>query len=79
MGARRVFLGLAALSLAACQTPLTDPVVTQTEAVESDPVDVAVPISDNPAEGMTENDWGGEVPQSKPSGDVSEGDLGDLD
>ncbi len=70
---------LAALSLAACQTPLTDPVVTQTEAAEPDPVGVAVPVSANPAEGLTENDWGGEVPQSKPAGDVNEGGLGDLD
>lgn len=79
MGARRVLLGLAALSLAACQTPLTDPVVTQTEAAEPDPVGVAAPVSENPAEGLTENDWGGEVPQSKPAGDVNEGGLGDLD
>ncbi len=79
MSARYVLLGLAALTLAACQTPLADPVVTQIASGEPDPVDVAVPVSDNPAEGLTENDWGGEVPQSKPSGDVNEGGLGDLD
>jgi len=79
MRARRVFIGLTALALAACQTPVTEPVVSQTETAEPDPVDVAVPVSDNPSEGLTENDWGGEVPQSKPSGDVNEGGLGDLD
>jgi hypothetical protein len=42
-------------------------------------VDVPVAGTDRPSEGLTENDWGGEVPQSKPSGDVSEGGLGDID
>ena len=55
------------------------PVITLAEAAEPAPLGVAVPVSENPAEGMTENDWGGEVPQSKPAGDVNEGGLGDLD
>jgi hypothetical protein len=40
---------------------------------------VAVPVSANTAEGMTQTDWGGEVPQSRPAGDVHEGGLGDLE
>jgi hypothetical protein len=54
-------------------------VITLAEAAEPAPLGVAVPVSANPAEGMTENDWGGEVPQSKPAGNVNEGGLGDLD
>jgi hypothetical protein len=70
----------AALTLAACQTPPpAEPVVALAEAAEPAPLGVAVPVSENPAEGLTENDWGGEVPQSKPAGDVNEGGLGDLD
>jgi hypothetical protein len=77
----RLLLAMAAgLALAACQTPVAgDPVVTQAVAAEPDPLDVASPVSDNPSEGLTENDWGGEVPQSKPAGDVDDGGLGDLE
>jgi hypothetical protein len=80
MRARLLLAVAAALALAACQTPVAgDPVVTQAEAGTPDPLDVAAPVSDNPSEGLTENDWGGEVPQSKPAGDVDDGGLGDLE
>ncbi len=79
MRARFFFAASAALALAACQTPPPEPVVTQTETAETAPVDVAAPVSDNPSEGMTENEWGGEIPQSKPAGDVDDGGLGDLE
>ncbi|MEX1251314.1 MAG: hypothetical protein WEA77_08990 [Hyphomonas sp.] len=69
----------AVMALAACQTVPSEPVVTQTEMAEPAPVDVAAPVSDNSSEGMTENEWGGEIPQSKPAGDVDDGGLGDLD
>ncbi|MBK8197849.1 MAG: hypothetical protein IPK75_05715 [Acidobacteria bacterium] len=78
----RLFLALAAgLALAGCQTAgaPAETTVLSAEAAEADPLDVAVSVSDNPSEGLTENDWGGEVPQSKPAGDVDDGGLGDLD
>lgn len=80
MRARHLLLAGAGLVLAACQTPVPgDPVVSQTDASKPDPVDVAAPVTDNPSEGLTENQWGGEVPQSKPAGDVDDGGLGDLE
>lgn len=80
MRARLLLAMAAGLALAACQTPVAgDPVVTQAVAAKPDPLDVASPVSENPAEGLTENDWGGEVPQSKPAGDVDDGGLGDLE
>jgi hypothetical protein len=79
MCARMLLAAGAVLLLAACQTAPAEPVITLAEAAEPAPVGVAVPVSANPAEGMTENDWGGEVPQSRPAGDVNEGGLGDLE
>jgi hypothetical protein len=79
MRSRALLAAGAALLLAACQTVPAEPVITLAEAAEPAPVGVAVPVSANPAEGMTENDWGGEVPQSRPAGDVNEGGLGDLE
>ena len=80
MRARLLLAMAAGLALAACQTPAAgDPVVAQAVAAEPDPLDVASPVSENPSEGLTENDWGGEVPQSKPAGDVDDGGLGDLE
>ncbi len=80
MRVRHLFLAAGAvMALAACQTVPPEPVVTQTETAEPAPVGVAAPVSDNPSEGMTENEWGGEIPQSKPAGDVDDGGLGDLD
>jgi hypothetical protein len=80
MRARLLLAMAAGLALAACQTPVVgDPVVSQAVAAEPDPLDVAIPVSDNPSEGLTQNDWGGEVPQSKPAGDVDDGGLGDLE
>ena len=79
MRMRMLLAAGAVLSLAACQTPPAEPVITLAEAAEPAPVGVAVPVSEKPAEGMMENDWGGEVPQSKRAGDVNEGGLGDLD
>lgn len=69
----------AALALAACQTAPGETLITLAEAADPAPLGVAVPVSANPAEGLTENDWGGEVPQSRPAGAVNEGGLGDLD
>lgn len=85
MRARWLLAAGAGLMLAGCQTaPPAEPVITLAASLTSvpeagAPLDVAVAISDNPAEGLTENDWGGEVPQSKPAGDVDDGGLGDLD
>ncbi|MBA3068988.1 MAG: hypothetical protein FP825_10950 [Hyphomonas sp.] len=86
MGARLLFAAGAGLLVAGCQTAAAPsaPVITLAAAMlampeAAHPLDVAIAISDNPAEGMTENDWGGEVPQSQPAGDVNEGGLGDLD
>ena len=79
MCARMLLAAGAVLLLAACQTAQAEPAITLAEAAEPAPVGVAVPVSANPAEGMTQNDWGGEVPQSRPAGDVNEGSLGDLE
>ena len=79
MRSRALLAAGAALLLAACQTAPAEPVITLAEAAEPAPVGVAVPVSANPAEGMAANDWGGEVPQSRPAGDVNEGGLGDLE
>ncbi|OZB19419.1 MAG: hypothetical protein B7X53_00190 [Hyphomonas sp. 34-62-18] len=60
--------------LAACQTapaaPEPEPVAEQTPAVDVPPP----PAADKPRV----NEWGGEVPENKPAGDVDEGGLGDL-
>ena len=77
MKARRLLAACAMAALTACRT--SAPVITLAEAAQTEPVGVAVGVSNNPSEGMTENDWGGEVPQTRPSGAVSEGGLGDLD
>jgi hypothetical protein len=69
----------AALGLAACQTAPSAPKVTRLKDAAPEPVSVALSIGRNPGEGLTVNDWGGEVPQSKPAADVGEGGLGDLD
>jgi hypothetical protein len=80
MRSRLILAALAGLALAACQTaPEAEPVIRLAQAAETAPVAVAVPVSENLTEGLTENDWGGEVPQSKPAGDVSEGGLGDIE
>lgn len=72
----RFFLAAAVAGsiLAACQTaqevPEPEPV-----AEASPPVEVpAPPAADEPRV----NEWGGEVPENKPAGDVDEGGLGDL-
>ncbi|PKP80922.1 MAG: hypothetical protein CVT79_12965 [Alphaproteobacteria bacterium HGW-Alphaproteobacteria-18] len=65
---------IAAALLAACQTspdvPQADPVAEEVPQVELP----APPSSDEPRV----NEWGGEVPENKPAGDVDEGGLGDL-
>lgn len=69
------FTGLvvAACLLAACQTP--PPAPAPEPAVEPPVVEVpAPPTADTPRV----NEWGGEVPENKPAGDVEEDDLGDL-
>lgn len=66
---------LAGAVLAACQTapePAPDAVASQPEP---DPVDL--PSPPDPDEPRV-NEWGGEVPQAQPSGDVGEGGLGDI-
>lgn len=79
MRASLLLAACAALTLAACQTAPGETVITLAEAAAPAPIGVAVAVSANPAEGLMQNDWGGEVPQSKPVGAVSEGGLGDLD
>jgi hypothetical protein len=65
---------LAASLIAACQTapaaPAPEPVAEEVPVVELP----APPASDEPRV----NEWGGEVPENKPAGDVDEGGLGDL-
>jgi hypothetical protein len=78
MVARRVLAGLAGLLLASCAAVPATPVITLASASEGEPVAVAVPVSDNPAEGMSVNEWGGEVPQPKPSDEVGDDGLGDI-
>lgn len=73
---------LAGLVLAACQTPPPPPAqitILLAQAAETEPMSVAAAVSTKLTEGLTENDWGGEVPQSKPAGEVSEGGLGDIE
>lgn len=79
MRVRFLLLAAAVFAVSACETVPAEPEIVQAETAEPDPVDVAVPISENPSEGLTENDWGGEVPQSQPAGEVDEDGLGDLD
>lgn len=80
MPRRLILAALASLALAACQSaPPAETVITLAQAAETAPLAVAMPVSENLTEGLTENDWGGEVPQSKPAGDVSEGGIGDIE
>jgi len=79
--ARILLAAGAALALAGCQTAPIVPVIEIADDAapgEAPPVDVAVPVSDNPAEGLSENDWGGEVPQAKPTEEIDDGGLGDI-
>lgn len=78
MRARLFLPALCALALAGCATAPGDPVITLDQAAEAEPEDVAVEVSDNPSEGLQENEWGGEVPQSLPAEEVDEGGLGDI-
>jgi hypothetical protein len=69
------FLAVAAGALlAACQTAPAAP--------EPEPVAEAPPAVDVPAPPAAEeprlNEWGGEVPENKPAGEVDEGGLGDI-
>lgn len=79
MPARVLSAACAVLALAACQTAPGETLIALAEAADPAPLGVAVPVSANPAEGLTENDWGGEVPQARPAVAVNEGGLGDLD
>lgn len=69
-----LFAAIAGPFLAACQTapepPAPEPVVEAPPPVEVP----APPAADAPRV----NEWGGEVPENKPAGDVDEGGLGDL-
>jgi len=78
--ARLILPALAGLVLAACQTPTpAQTTLILAQPAETEPVSVAAAVSGKLTEGLTENDWGGEVPQSKPAGEVSEGGLGDIE
>lgn len=73
----RIVLSAALLGavLAACQTapePAPEPMADQ-----PDPEQVELPAPPNPDEPRV-NEWGGEVPQAQPAGDVGEGGLGDI-
>jgi hypothetical protein len=65
---------LSASLIAACQTgpaaPEPEPVADEAPKVELP----APPESDEPRV----NEWGGEVPENKPAGEVDEGGLGDI-
>lgn len=60
--------------LAACQTAPDDP-TPEPVAEELPVVDVPPPPA---ADEPRVNEWGGEVPENKPAGNVDEGGLGDL-
>lgn len=77
MRARLLLLAAGLLAIAGCATP-GEPEVTLTQPAMAPPLDVPAPVSDNPAEGLSENEWGGEVPRSKPAEQVDEGGLGDI-
>lgn len=66
---------LSAAVLAACQT-VSEP-APETVADQPDPGPVELPAPPDPEEPRV-NEWGGEVPQAQPSGDVGEGGLGDI-
>lgn len=72
----RFFLvaAIAGSLLAACQTV---PEVPEPELVVEAPPVVEVPAPPAADEPRV-NEWGGEVPENKPAGDVDEGGLGDL-
>ncbi len=79
MRARILMIAAAALALAGCATTApVETVVTAEDAAGAEPTDVAAPVTDNPSEGLEENEWGGEVPQSLPAQEVGEGGLGDI-
>lgn len=79
MRVRYLLAAAAAALLAGCESVPSEPVITQEQAAEPAPVDVAAPVSENTSEGLTENEWGGEVPEAKPTEEVGESGLGDLD
>ncbi|MFN4023495.1 MAG: hypothetical protein ACK4MQ_01570 [Hyphomonas sp.] len=65
----------AAAFVAGCQSapePAPLPVADQ-----PDPAPVELPAPPDPEEPRV-NEWGGEVPQAQPTGDVGEGGLGDI-
>lgn len=73
----RILLGtaFAGAMIAGCQSapePAPAPVAEQ-----PDPAPVELPAPPDPDEPRV-NEWGGEVPQAQPSGDVGEGGLGDI-
>ncbi len=77
----RAALGLGALVFfCGCQSTLAPArsVITLASADLPAPITIAVPVSGNSAEGLTVNDWGGEIPQSKPVGGIDEDGLADL-
>lgn len=79
-----LLLGALALTLGGCATVAApdapaETVITLAEAGTAEPVGVAAEVSANTSEGLSENEWGGEVPQSLPSDGVDEGGLGDLE
>lgn len=68
-------LALAGLMLAACQTPPAPSPEPEPAAEAAPAVELPTPPeSDEPRL----NEWGGEVPENKPAGDVDEGGLGDI-
>lgn len=78
MGKMKTVFGAALLgmALAACQTaPDTEP--ASAFAAEPEPPPVDLPAPPDPDEPRL-NEWGGEVPQNQPAGDVDEGGLGDI-
>ena len=79
MQTRLLLAALTTALLAGCASVPGEPVITQAVAAEPDPVDVAAAVSENTSEGMTENEWGGEVPDAKPTEEVGDTGLGDLD
>lgn len=73
---------LKACLLAVAAGPLLAACQTATSAPEPAPAVEQLPAADVPAPPAADeprvNEWGGEVPENKPAGDVDEGGLGDI-
>lgn len=77
----RWIAGLTAVCLtAACQTQPTTLVVEAIAPVETvEPVTVAIALDTSPPDGPVTNQWGGVVPEAKPTTPIDNGALGEIE